>query len=182
MSARWPRFNSYLLLLLPLAILGLAGGCKTAEERRRGDLHTSLWLHVESPSTLIETNHLAGANIAGIRFVFSRRPFLTEDYVQSAELIDTPQGGYAIEVGYDDHGRMALDAVSAEARGRHIVILAKFGPKKKPEQRWIAAPLVRRRITDGVFTFTPDATRQEAEDIVFGLKNVARKNAQPWVF
>lgn len=179
MSARWLRFNFYLFVL---AILGLAVGCQTAEERRRGNLSTSLWLHVESPSTLIETNHLAGATIAGVRFVFSRRPFLTEDYVQSAELIDAPQGGYAIQVGYDDHGRMALDAVSAEARGRHIVVLAKFGPKKKPEQRWIAAPLVRHRITDGVFTFTPDATREEAEDIVFGLQNVARKNAKPWVF
>ena len=40
---------------------------------------------------------------------------------------------------------------------------------------WLAAPLIRRPIADGVLTFTPDASREEAEKIVKGLNNVTEK-------
>lgn len=41
---------------------------------------------------------------------------------------------------------------------------------------WLAAVLVRDRISNGVFRFTPDATRAEGDRIVRGLRNVIAEN------
>ena len=38
--------------------------------------------------------------------------------------------------------------------------------------RWIAALLITRRIADGLLTFTPDASREEADAMVLGWNNV----------
>ena len=46
---------------------------------------------------------------------------------------------------------------------------------KLNEGRWLAAPYIHNRTGDGVLLFTPDATRQEADNIAFGLNNVAKK-------
>jgi hypothetical protein len=43
------------------------------------------------------------------------------------------------------------------------------------ESRWLAAPIVRKRIGDGKLIFTPDATREECDTIVTGLNAVAKK-------
>jgi hypothetical protein len=50
------------------------------------------------------------------------------------------------------------------------------------ENRFLGAPLITKRITDGVFVFTPDATREEAERIVAGLNNVIAKLKKPYTF
>jgi hypothetical protein len=46
--------------------------------------------------------------------------------------------------------------------------------------RWLAAPVISHRIGDGVLVFTPDATREEAEEIALGLNNVAKKT-HTWI-
>ena len=50
------------------------------------------------------------------------------------------------------------------------------------ETRWLAAPLITKRISDGVFIFTPDASKEETERIVNGLKNVIKQLQKPYVF
>jgi hypothetical protein len=51
-------------------------------------------------------------------------------------------------------------------------------PPGTPRQSgWLAAVLVRSHITDGVFRFTPDASRKEGFRIVRGLRNgIAKKS------
>jgi hypothetical protein len=58
--------------------------------------------------------------------------------------------------------------------GRRLVIFSEFG-KKLSQNRWLAAPLIQRRIENGLLVFTPDATRAEAEEIAAGLNRVAEK-------
>ena len=58
--------------------------------------------------------------------------------------------------------------------GKRFAIFCKFGEHLKNE-RWLAAPVISRRIADGVLIFTPDATREEADEIVLGLNNVGRE-------
>ena len=41
--------------------------------------------------------------------------------------------------------------------------------------RWLAAPSINRLVANGTLTFTPDASREEAEQLVKGL-NLAAKN------
>lgn len=99
-----------------------------------------------------------------------RTPFLHEGFVQSAEVTEN-LGTFEIRVQFDRTGSLLLDNMSVAWRGRNIAIYSEF-----TDARWLAAPLMNRRITDGVLTFTPDATREEADRIVLGLNNLARKN------
>lgn len=48
-------------------------------------------------------------------------------------------------------------------------------PGKPRQSAWLAAVLVRQPIENGVFRFTPDASREEGIRIVRGLRNVLAK-------
>ena len=87
-------------------------------------------------------------------------------------------GGFALRIRFDHPGTALLEEYTAANHGRKIAVFSQFGEKIK-DYRWLAAPIIARRITDGVFTFTPDATREEAEEIALGLNNVAKK-VQKW--
>ena len=76
-------------------------------------------------------------------------------------------------------GTALLEQCTTRNRGRRIAIFSQFGEKMK-DYRWLAAPVISRRITDGVLVFTPDATREEAEEIAAGLNNVAKKT-HTWI-
>ena len=43
--------------------------------------------------------------------------------------------------------------------------------------RWLAAPLIGHRNATGVLAFTPDLSREEAQQLVIGLNNNAAKMA-----
>jgi len=90
--------------------------------------------------------------------------------VQQAVLVDW-QGTFDIQVKFDWHGTLVLDNVTTSNPGRRIAVFSQFGK----EGRWLAAPRPERRISDGTLTFTPDATREEAERIVRGINNLAAK-------
>jgi preprotein translocase subunit SecD len=85
-------------------------------------------------------------------------------------------GGFAIRIIFDEPGKFRLDNVTAANKGKRIVVMAQW-----TEVRWLAAPKINRRISDGVFVFTPDASREEAERIVNGLNNVIKKVRKPFV-
>ena len=76
-------------------------------------------------------------------------------------------------------GTVLLEECTAANRGRRIAIFSQFGEKIK-DYRWLAAPVITRRISDGVLVFTPDATREEAEEIALGLNNVSKK-VHTWI-
>jgi len=101
-----------------------------------------------------------------------RAPSLHEGFVERADVVEF-MGTYAIRIIFDSTGTILLDELTTSNKGRHIAIFCQFG-----DARWIAAPLITQRISNGVFVFTPDATREEAERIVRGLNNVA-KAVQP---
>ena len=46
---------------------------------------------------------------------------------------------------------------------------------KRQDERWLAAPKISQPITNGLLIFTPDATEEEARQIVQGLNNAAKK-------
>ncbi len=181
MSARRSPFNTYLLLALLLGI-GILTACQTPEERHRAKQTARLTVHLEDTTNQTDTNYLAVATIAGVQVFFNRRPMLTEDHLDSAALVGTPDGGYALQITFNDRGRLMLESVTAGNRSRRLIVFSEFGTKEKTVQRWLAAPKIPRRLTDGILIFTPDATREEAQDIVYGLLNVAHENKKPWVF
>jgi preprotein translocase subunit SecD len=111
-----------------------------------------------------------------IKMTIDKEAFLNGSAVKEAKVIDV-MGGFALQFQFDRQGTWLLEEFTANARGRHIAIFSQFekpSEKKLNAGRWLAAPLISNIITNGVLTFTPDATREEAQDIALGLNNVAR--------
>ena len=101
----------------------------------------------------------------------TQEPILTEANLVAAKIIDAP-GGFAIAVQFDETGTWILEQYSAANPGRHFAIFGQWG-EKLADGRWLAAPLITHRIANGVLAFTPDMSRQEADQLVLGLSNTA---------
>ena len=163
-------FNIYLCALLVAAAFG-AAGCKTTEQKKKDKEATSLRFHLEVNRDGTQGNSPVPVyRKSPINVNISRQPFLDEGYITEAAVVDVDNmGGFGIRVRFDDHGRGVLESVTTSYKGQRIVIYAQFG-----EVRWLAAPVIKQRISDGEFVFTPDATREEADRIVRGVNNVVK--------
>ena len=178
MMIRWERFNIYLLGALAVAI-ATAWGCRSPEERQQRKLLSTLRLHLEASRDVTKDSEVVPvyrAKPMGVRI--TKRPFLNEEQVSEAAVVDAV-GGFALRIRFDHQGRVLLEQCTTANRGRKIAIFSQFGNELK-DARWLAAPVISRRITDGVLLFTPDATRAEAAEIAQGLNNVSKK-VHTWV-
>jgi preprotein translocase subunit SecD len=171
MKIRRLRFNLYLCAALAV-MAALATGCHTEAYKRKHQA-TALSIHVEVPPD--------GTNLSEPVPIYRQQPVmvnvdknavLSEVNVADAKVVDVV-GGFAIRLQFDRQGTWIFEERSIDSRGRRFAIYCEFGPELS-EKRWLAAPIVSQRITDGTLIFTPDATRAEADEIVLGLNNVAR--------
>ncbi len=178
MITRWGRFNIYLLALLTVG-LAVTAGCRSAEGKRRKMLST-LRLHAEMrPDTLGRTERIEVFRAQPYWMTIDKQPFLTEANIKEAKVVDA-MGGFALQLQFDRQGSWILEQYTAAMRGKHSAVFSQFvspGEEKINQGRWIAAPLVNNHIADGLLSFTPDASRAEADQIALGLNNVARKLA-----
>jgi hypothetical protein len=169
------RFNLYLSFLLAL---GIATGCKSAEGKEKKLLST-LKLHQEiNPDPIGRSESVEVYRESPVHFTVDKVPFLTEASVKEAKVIEVT-GGFALQLQFDRQGSWLLEQYTAKP-SKHILVFSQFvspGEEKINSGRWLAAPMVRTHITDGLFIFAPDATRQEAQQIALGLNNVAKKLA-----
>jgi hypothetical protein len=107
----------------------------------------------------------------------NRSPFLTEADVEAASIVEAT-GGFEIRLQFiDPHGVRMLELVTTSYKGQRIAIFSQFS-----DARWLAAPQITRRITDGTLVFTPDATQAETERIVRGLNNVVRERKKRYKY
>ena len=159
-----PRcFNTYLWnVVLACALVG----CKTSHPEKLAEASLRFFLETNLDGTEI-TQTVSVGRSAPITVNIETHMFLTEFNIEKAAVVNAP-GGFAISVQFDRQGTWILEQYSTAHRGKRTVIAAEFG-----ELRWIAAPLMRDRITNGLFVFTPDTTKEEAEKIVSGVNRVA---------
>jgi SecDF, P1 head subdomain len=170
------RFNIYLLVALAAA---MAGGCQSTPERQAKKALSTLRLHLESGSDRTKsTESVPVYREKPVYVTVQKEPFLSEANVTAASVVDE-EGGYALRIQFDDDGQVLLEECTTRNRGRRIAIFSQFAPELK-DYRWLAAPLITHRISDGVLVFTPDATREEAQEIAVGLNNVAKKS-HTWI-
>lgn len=168
------RFNTYLQAMM-LFIAVCFCGCRMFSS---GDLDkkvvSSVSLHMETNPYMTDlSSPVPIFREKPIMVNVEKSPFLTEGDVAGAKLVEV-MGGFALQIQFDQHGTWILEQATATNPGKRIAILCRFGPKFK-EVRWLAAPYVSRRISNGILQFTPDATREETEQIVLGLNNIAGK-------
>jgi hypothetical protein len=173
MIFRWCPFNIYLGMAL---ILAFSGGCRSTPEKKALSV---LRLHLEVNRDA--TNRSSQVPIyreKPVQVNVEKGPFISEGLVKEARVIDTV-GGFAIRVQFERRGTWLLEQYTGSNRGKRIAVYGEFfdPPGSKTNvTRWLAAPVITRLISDGVFTFTPDATRDESVLLVLGLNNIAKKN------
>jgi hypothetical protein len=170
MVSRTFRFNIY-YLLVAATILAWTG-CQTPESKRVKQI-AAVRVHLEAnPGPPGRNQQISVLRSTPMRIEIERNPFLNEIHLASAELKDTP-GGFAITLRLNDKGRWLLEQYTATNPNKRLLIWSQFGVEPEVKDRWLAAPLITRPIKDGLLTFTPDASRDEAEQIVIGLNNSA---------
>lgn len=160
------RFNSYLLALLLTVV---AAGCKSSAEREHEKEASTLRFYLETDfdTTGSKTTVVPIFRASPILIRINKEPVLDEGSLIDAAVVDVV-GGFAIQVKFDFRGTLTLESISSTYRGERLAIYSMF-----TEGRWLAAPKMTVPIKDGVLTFTPDATREEAVRIVRGLNNLA---------
>jgi preprotein translocase subunit SecD len=162
------RFNLYLSLA---AALALVSGCALFHRSAKG--MADLRVHIESGASLSgATKSISVLRSAPVMVNITTEPVLTEADIITATLITTPDG-FAVEVKFDEAGGLTLEQYTATNPGKHLAIFGQWG-EKLADGRWLAAPGINRLIANGTLTFTPDASREEAEQLVKGL-NIAAK-------
>jgi preprotein translocase subunit SecD len=179
MMIKFARFN--LLLLVALTLFS-GTGCKSdpIEKKKKKEAKelTLIELHLEvnhdgatdNEEITIDRNNPFTVNVDKI-------PFLDGADVTEAVVVDEAGGLFSIKVKFNWRGTQLLDGATAAHHNKRIAVFCAFD-----ESRWLAAPVIRKRIGDGIFTFTPDCTHEEAVRIARGLSNVAKKikDADKW--
>ena len=167
-------FNIYFRGALGVALLC---GCQNVETWQKKPFST-LGVHLEANRDTPERNELVPISRDHPLMVnVEKSPFLDQGHVKEASIIDV-RGGFALRLQFDRRGTWLLEQYSTANLGKHFAIFSQFPspPDAKLNQgRWLAAPRINQRISNGVLTFTPDATREEADQIVLGLNNVAKQ-------
>lgn len=176
MKIRGCRFNIYLALALAAAVVC---GCRTASERKANRMLSTLRLHLEASRDAPGANKVVPVyRRQPVMINVEREPCLNESSVSEAKVVDVV-GGFALRIQFDHKGATLLEQVSTANLQKKVAVFSQFG-ENMMQYRWLAAPVITRRVTDGVFIFTPDATREEAEEIALGLNNTAKKT-HTWI-
>ncbi len=160
------RFNIYLALVV---LFGLACGCQTTKKTQTAALR----VHIEtSPDPAGTSQTISVVRSDPVLVTIKSEPILTEASIISAKVIEAT-GGFAIEIKFDENGTWLLEQYSAANPGGHFVIFGQWGDKRA-DGRWLANPVISRRISDGRLVFTPDCSREEADQLALGLSNVTK--------
>jgi hypothetical protein len=131
-------------------------------------------VHIESPDKVesdIQTVSVLRAD--PVLVPIAKEAILTEADLLKASLVTSP-GGFYVELQFDSTGALTLEQFSAAYGGKHLVVFGQWGEKLK-DGRWLAAPIIQGRNAAGRLAFTPDMTREEAQQWVDGLNHTAKK-------
>lgn len=166
------RFNLYLVILVGL--MGFSG-CKTAPEKKQ---MSAVRLHMEmNPDSSGRSKPTPIYRASPVIINLETAPFVTEGNIKSASVVDTI-GGFAVRLEFERRGAWLLEQYTSMHSGKRVGIYGEFvyPPGSKTNNvRWMAAPVISKRIDDGVLIFTPDATLEESHSWVLGLNNLAKK-------
>jgi len=171
-------FNLNLAALSGLVVALASCGCRSSAPSNDKILAT-VRVHIEANADRSNrTTEVPVYRASPVLVNVETTPVVTEMAVSEARVVDTV-GGFALRIAFNHEGRFLLEQATAENRGRHYAVYCQFPSLQDPtttQGRWLAAPVITTRLTDGVLMFTPDATREEAHEIALGLNHVAARN------
>lgn len=159
---------------LCLAAIGLAVGVSACSSlgKPKGVV-ASLRLHIQvAPDSSDRSAPVPIYRAKPVMINVEKTPFLDERSLTNAVLMEVGDG-FAIQVQFSHSGAKILEQHSTSFRSRHCAIACQWG-EKTITNRWLAAPLFNRTISDGTLMFTPDASHEEAVLIVNALNNAIK--------
>lgn len=163
-------FNTYLLWALGAV---LAAGC-ASPDRKKSSPTVRVYLEVNpAESGKYQTVPIGEKPLFEV--TVSKDPFLTEHHIKEARVRDDGLGGFEMSIEYNRPGRWLLEEYSTACRGKRAAVLVTMDDLT----RYVAAPVMNKHIGDGVLTFTPDLTRQEAEDLARRLNEEEKRQKMP---
>src|SRR6266446_1569370 len=165
MKFRLARFNTYYLWLLLTVGLGLGYHTGASQKKAPHKGFSVLRLHIE---TNLDGTDKNGTVMVGRQTPFpvnvNKLPFVEETHLAKASLVEEGTGGFSLRLQLNRQGTWLLEQYTVANKGRHIAVFAEL-----EDFRWIAAWLINQRISDGVFTSSPDTTPHSPHDPLPGL-------------
>jgi preprotein translocase subunit SecD len=175
MKFSFARFNTFLCATLLLAAVA---GCHTSSDDKDKEgkkVATVIELHMEADATDPGDTYLAPIGRDNpILLEVQKEVFMDGEYLDHADVVDEEGGQFSIRLKFNWQGASVLNMQTARNPGRRVAVFCAFG-KGKEKHFFIASPKVVRPISNGVFTFAPAVTRDEADRIVRGLNAVAKQ-------
>ena len=169
MVIRPSRFNIYLLLA---AALLTAVGCETFSSKSKKQIAT-LRVHLEAPNNPSDmTEKVSVLRASPITVKIEKTAFLNETDIASAKVISIGDE-FILSIQLNQMGQRLLEQYSSANPQRRFAIRSQFRQGTNVFDRWLAAPLITRRISDGVLSFSADTDREEADIIVEGWNKAA---------
>lgn len=169
MVIRPSRFNIYLLLT---AALVAVVGCESLATKQKNQIAT-LRVHLEAPRDPSGmTEKISVLRSSPMALTIEKTAFLNETDIASTKVIESGDE-FILSIQLNQQGQRMLEQYSSTNPQRRFAIRSQFRQGTNVFDRWLAAPLVMRRISDGVLAFSPDADRDEAEIIVKGWNKAA---------
>lgn len=166
MIRKFVVFNIYLTVALALVP---ATGCKSFGNKKKNKDKALIQLHQESSTGgASDTETIPIFREHPIYVTVDKEPFLDSADVTEAKVLED-MGSFVIQLRFNWRGQQILGGVTTANRDRRIAIYCAFSKDKQKETRWLASPVITKPINNGIFTFTPDCTRAEADTIVKGL-------------
>jgi hypothetical protein len=172
-----PCFNAVLAVLVFSSVCSSAADASSGKARRNAKPLKHIRLYLETRHDIPERSMEASVGRSSpMKFVVEKLPFLSEIHVERASLVEE-LGGFQLRIEFNRVGKQLLENYTSAAIHRHLLVMTDIDG----DARWIAAPLIRRRIRDGVLVFSPDASRDEMNRLVEGLNREARKREKQWL-
>ena len=168
-------FNSFFLaVVLGVGSLGFTPGEAKKKKEEKAAAMVRIFLETTDDGMAPKVDVIRSRPIS---VAIVKQPFVDERDIVRAILLETPDGGFMIKLEMTSHGKQSLEMSTVSANGRRMVIFSQWTMDgvEKPEERWLAAPLIRSPLHDGVIVFSADCSREEANRIVDGINNVAIK-------
>jgi len=115
-------------------------------------------VHIEvSPDLTGASQNISVLRSDPVLVTIKREPILSEANIVSARAFNA-MGGFALEFKFDENGTWLLEQYSAANPGAHFVIFGQWG-KKNSDGRWLADPVIGRRISNGTLVFHAPTAR-----------------------
>jgi hypothetical protein len=138
MKSCFHKFNIY----LALASLLLAAGCASKAKEFAKQEQSTIRLYLQGNPGDVASTGTVLVTRSRYPYTIERSPFLKEDDLVGVDMINDPgpNGGYAIELHFNEHGALMLDMLTTANKGRYIIVFSQFPhpgytPPKQPKPK-----------------------------------------------